>query len=322
MSKVRWGILGCANTARKRAIPAMLEARSVDLAGIASRSPEKAESFRAMFNLPRAYGSYEEMLADPEIRAVYIPLPNGLHGEWMVHAARRGKHVLCEKPFTSNAAEAAHVAAVVSQHGVYAMEAFMWRMHPQHARAMEAIDKGAIGTVRLIRAAFTFLMPRGPNVRLIPTLAGGCVMDVGCYPVSTARHYYRCQPSRVYARGNIDPEYGVDMRASAILEFPDGLAMFDCGFDLPYRTELEIVGEKGIISFHKPWQPEPEAVIRINGSCETLPAANQYVHQFEYFSECVREGTPPRWGPDDAVLQMRVLDAILRSISSGRPETV
>jgi xylose dehydrogenase (NAD/NADP) len=322
MSKIRWGILGCANTARKRAIPAMLETRSVDLVGIASRSLEKAESFRALFNLPRAYGSYEEMLADPQIQAVYIPLPNGLHGEWMVNAARQGKHILCEKPFASNASEAARVAAILSEHGVYAMEAFMWRTHPQHARAVEAIDEGEVGTVRLIRAAFTFHMPRQPNVRFVPALAGGSVLDVGCYPVSTARYYFGCQPSRVYARGSIDPEYGVDMRASAMLEFPGGLALIDCGFDLPYRTELEIVGEKGIIAFHKPWQPDPEAVIRINGSSETLPPCNHYVRQFEYFSECVTEGTPPRWGPDDAILQMRVLDAILRSISSGRPESV
>ena len=147
-------------------------------------------------------------------------------------------------------------------------------------------------------------------------------MDVGCYPVSTARYYFRSEPHRVYARGNIDPEFAVDMRAGAMLEFPGGLAMFDCGFDLPYRTKLEIVGDKGTISLHKPWQPEPEAVICINGSSETLPAVNQYVRQFEYFSECVTKGKPPRWGPDDAILQMRVLDAILRSISSGRPETV
>ncbi len=322
MSKIRWGILGCANTARKRAIPAMLRTPNVELAGVASRTREKAETFRTLFNLPRAYDCYEELLADPSIQAVYIPLPNGLHGEWTIKAAQHGKHVLCEKPFASSGQEAAHVAKVVSECSVFASEAFMWRMHTQHARAVEAVRTGRIGRVRLVRAAFSFLMPRQPNVRLVPALAGGSVMDVGCYPVSAARFYFDCEPTRVFARANFDPEFGVDMSASGMLEFPTGSALIDCGFDLPYRADLEIVGEKGSVFFPKAWQPDPVAEIQINGTMEKLPEENHYVRQFEHFSGCVMNGIPPRYGTYDAILQMRVIDAILRSARSGQPEAV
>src|SRR5213592_2558633 len=154
MGKVKWGVLGCASFARRRTIPAMLEAPSVELIGVASRSSEKAESFRSQFSLPRAYQSYEELLDDPEIQAIYNPLPNGLHGEWMIRAAEKGKHTLCEKPFTSDAAEAQRVADVAGRTGVKIMEAFMWRFHPQHERARQLIDNGAIGPVKLVRGAF------------------------------------------------------------------------------------------------------------------------------------------------------------------------
>jgi xylose dehydrogenase (NAD/NADP) len=322
MHKVRWGILGCASFARRRSIPAMLASPSVDLVGIASRSLEKAETFRQMFNLPRAYGSYEDLLADENIQAVYIPLPNGLHGEWMIKAAEKGKHCLCEKPFTSDAAEAERVAAVASEHSVQVMEGFMWRLHPQHLRARAVIRDGAIGRVQLVRSAFSFLMERQPNVRFVPALAGGCVLDVGCYPISAARFYFEDEPYRAFARGEMDPEFGVDMRVGALLEFRGGRALIDCAFNLPYRGELEVVGEKGTIFLPKSWQPDPESVIVINGKPEKLPAENHYVKQFEHFSQCVANGTRPEYGVEDSIRQMRVIDSVLRSMRSGFPETV
>ncbi len=300
----------------------MLEAPSVELIGVASRSSEKAESFRSQFSLPRAYQSYEEMLDDPEIQAIYNPLPNGLHGRWMVRAAERGKHTLCEKPFASNAAEAERVAEVGRRAGVKLMEGFMWRFHPQHLRAREIIASGAIGAVRLIRAAFSFSLPPQPNVRLDPALAGGSVMDVGCYPISASRFYFAAEPVTAYALGEIDPEHGIDMRMSGLLEFPQGLALIDSGFDLPYRTSMEIVGEKGMIFIPRAWLPEEEAEIVVNGKEERLLRANQYVNEFEHFSQCVLQDVPPRYGPDDAILQMRVIDAVLRSIRSRQPESV
>jgi xylose dehydrogenase (NAD/NADP) len=322
MAKVRWGVLGCAAFARGRTIPAMLDTPSVELVGVASRSQEKAEEFRAHFNLPHAYGSYEEMLDDPQIEAVYIPLPNGLHGEWMVRAAEKGKHCLCEKPFTGSAMEAQKVEDAAARTGVKIMEAFMWRFHPQHERARQATRDGAIGAIRLIRAAFTFTIARQPNVRLDPALAGGSVMDVGCYCVSSVRYYYDDEPTTAFARGEIDPEYGVDMSMAGVLQFPTGLALVDCGFHLPFRSDIEIAGEKGTLYIPRAWLPDEEATLLINGATEKLPPANQYVSEFEHFSQCILNDTPPRFGVEDAVKQMKALDAVLRSMRSGQPERV
>ncbi len=322
MEKVKWGVLGCSSFARRRTIPAMLVSPSVELVGIASRAIEKARAFCDAFGVSKAYGSYDEMLADPAIEAVYIPLPNGLHGEWMIRAAACGKHSLCEKPFTSSPEEAARVAQAAREHGVLVMEAFMWRFHPQHLRARAAVDGGEIGAVRLLRGAFTFQIGTEPNVRLHSELTGGCVMDVGCYPISAARYYFGAEPVAVYARGEADPRHAVDMHACGILEFPAGRALFDCAFDLPYRTRLEITGENGIIQIPKPWLPDPEAVITINGKEEKMPAASQYVNEFEHFSCSVRGGSVLRYGPEDAILQMKVIDAVLRSIQSHKAEEI
>ncbi len=322
MAKVNWGVLGCAGFARRRTIPAMLESPSVELVGVASRTLEKAEAFRAEFNLARAYGSYEALLEDPRIQAVYIPLPNGLHAEWMIKAAERGKHSLSEKPFASDAAEARRVAEAAARNGVCVMEAFMWRFHSQHLRARSAVEEGEIGTLRLVRSSFSFLMPRAPNVRLIPDLAGGSIMDVGCYPISAARYYFGGEPSVAYARGSVDPESGVDMRMAGILEFPQGEALIDCSFILPYRTHLELVGESGTVTIPKPWLPDPEASLTINARVENLPAENQYVDEFEHLSQCILNGTTPLYGPEDAVRQMKAVDAVRRSLASGKPEAV
>jgi predicted dehydrogenase len=300
----------------------MLESPSVDLVGVASRSPEKAESFRAQFDLRRAYGSYESMLEDPQIEAVYIPLPSSLHAEWMIRAAECGKHCLCEKPFTTNAREAAGVLEVFSRCGYFVMEAFMWRMHSQHRRARMLIERGRIGPVRLVRAAFTFHLPRRPDIRLAPELGGGSVLDIGCYPISAARFYFADEPASAFALGEVDPEHGVDMTMSGVLEFSRGEALIDCSFRLPQRTDLEIVGEQGTIRIPKPWLPEPEAVLTINDQAETMPYENQHVTQFEFFSTCILERTPPHFGPEDALRQMRVIDAVLRSMRSGAREKV
>jgi predicted dehydrogenase len=317
MQRVKWGVLGCADFARRRAIPAMLAAPSVELIGVASRTLDKAESFCEKFQLPFAYGSYDEMLADPRIDAVYIPLPNGLHAEWMKRAAKRGKHCLCEKPFAANAAEAEEVAEVATEHGISVMEAFMWRFQAQHLAAKKAIERGVTGPIHLIRSAFSYPHSRQGDVRLIPDLAGGSVLDVGCYPISAARFYFAAEPITAYARGDIDPEFGVDMGMSGMLEFPDGRALIDCSFRLPFRTKLEIVGERGTIEIPRPWYPDPEATIVINGEAKTLPSEHQYVEEFEHFSKSLLEGKPPAYGAGDAVRQMRVIDAVFRSMRTG-----
>lgn len=324
--KVKWGVLGCAAFARSTAVPAMLRAEGVEVLGIASRTRAKAEAFAAEFGIPKIYGSYEELLADPEIEAIYNPLPNGLHPEWTIKVAEAGKHSLVEKPFAANAAEAEAVAKVVKARGVKVMEAFMWRFHPTHRRVRELIRQDAIGSVRFVRSAFTFTLQRGPNVRLTETLAGGGLMDVGCYCVSAARFLFDAEPTQAYARADVDPEYKVDMLASGILEFPTGRATFDCGFELPFRCDYEVVGSKGRITVPNAFLPGPDAelILEANGKTEreAFPGLNQWQLEFEHLSRSIREGTPLDYDTDDAIKQQRVLDAIQRSFHSHQVEAV
>jgi predicted dehydrogenase len=322
MTKTKWGILGCSDFARRRAIPAMLEAPSVNLVAIASRTPDKAERFRAAFNLPRAYDQYEKLLLDSEIQVIYIPLPNSMHAEWAVKAAEAGKHSLCEKPFACTAEEAEKAALAASSRGVHTAEAFMWRFHAQHEKAREIVESGAIGPIRLLRMGFSFVITRDSNIRLLPELGGGCLMDLGCYVVSAARFYFGTEPKLVYARADFDPVFKVDTKVSAILEFAAGRVIMDCSFDLPQRRQLEIHGEQGTIAFAQPWQPEPDAVIYVDGKPQRFARQNHYVTMFEHFSQCFAKGSTPRYASEDAVTQMRVLDAIRRSIATGLPQTL
>ena len=326
MRKVKWGVLGCAAFARNTAIPAMLRATNVELTGIASRSKEKAAAFAEEFGFEHAYGSYEELLADPQIEAVYNPLPNGMHPEWTIKAAEAGKHSLVEKPFASSAAEAEEVAESVVKHNVMVMEAFMWRFHPMHLRTRQLIREGAIGPVRFVRSAFTFMIQRAANVRLNAELAGGGLMDVGCYCISEARFLFDAEPVRVYARADYDPEYKVDMLACGILEFENGRAVFDTGFELPFRCDYEVVGSKGRIFCPSAILPgeAAELVIERDGvrEREAFPGINQWTLEFEHLSQCIAEGSPLAYGISDAVKQQKALDAVYRSTRSGLPEMV
>jgi xylose dehydrogenase (NAD/NADP) len=326
MRKVRWGVLGCAAFARNTAIPAMLRAENVELTGIASRSKAKAEAFAQEFGFARAYGDYDEMLADPDIEAIYNPLPNGMHPEWTIRAAAAGKHSLVEKPFASSIAEAEAVAEAASRHNVKVMEAFMWRFHPMHLRTRELIRDGAIGPVRFVRSAFTFMIPRVANVRLDATLAGGGLMDVGCYCVSEARFLFDAEPTRVFARADYDPEFKVDMLACGILEFEAGRAAFDAGFELPFRCDYEVVGSAGRIYCPNAILPgdAAEIVIESDGKTtkELFPGVNQWTLEFEHLSASIVEATPLAYDTADAIKQQKVIDAIYRSTVSGRPEAV
>ncbi len=326
MRNVKWGVIGCAAFARDTAIPAMLKAQGVELTAIASRDVSKAKEFAEKFGFKKAYGSYEELLEDAEVEAVYNPLPNGMHPEWTVKLARAGKHSLVEKPFAANIAEAQRVQAVVADSGVLVMEAFMWRFHPMHLRVRELIKSGKIGTLRNVRSAFTFSIERKPNVRLSKELAGGGLMDVGCYCISEARFLFDAEPTRVYAVADFDAEYGVDMLASAILEFPGGRASFDCGFELPFRCEYEVAGTQGSIVCPLAILPGENPVIHIHTSngteTETFSGVNHYVLEFEHFSRAIVEGTPLAYDTRDAVLQQAVIDACYRSAKLGQAVNV
>ncbi|HSV74454.1 MAG TPA: Gfo/Idh/MocA family oxidoreductase [Chthonomonadales bacterium] len=322
MTRVQWGVLGCSSFARGVALPALSAARGARLHAVASRDATRARELADRFSARRAYGAYEDLLADPGVDAVYIPLPNSLHAAWSVRAIEAGKHVLCEKPFAMTRSEAVRVADAAARRGVQVMEAFMWRFHPQHDLALRRIREGAIGAVRLVRAAFTFTIARERNIRLAPSLGGGSLLDIGCYPVSAARFYLGAEPVRAYARAVFDPEYRVDMAVAGVLEFPEGDGLFDCGFRLPYRADLEVCGESGVIQIPAAWLPPEQAHIVVNGDTHGFGACNQYVQEFEHFSRCVRNEEPARFGIEDAVLQARAMDAVRRSAETGQPEPV
>lgn len=317
MRQVKWGVLGGSGFARRRSIPAMLQTPNVELVGVASRSQERSEKFKEQFSLEKVYASYQDMLDDVEIEAVHIPLPNGLHCEWALKALDKGKHVLAEKPFTTTVEDARQIAKVAEDSGLKVMEALMWPFHPQHRTAKKLVADGVIGKVRFVRASFTYMMTAKSGIRLDKNLGGGSLLDVGCYPVSGARYYFEEEPTSVHAIGDIHPEHGVDTNASAILEFRSGRAVIDFGFHLPYRTELEIVGDLGAIIFPRAWQPFEQAVIYLNDDEIILPPANHYINLFEHFSQCILDDTNPEIDVADAVNQMKALDAIKRSITSG-----
>ncbi len=323
---IQWGVLGCANFARERAIPAMQLAEGVEIAGIASRSLDKARTFADEFGIPKIYGSYEEMLADPEIEAIYNPLPNGLHAEWTIKALEAGKHVLCEKPFAATVAEAVAVAAAAERTGKLVMEAFMWRFHPMHRRVRQLIQDGAIGKVRLVNSAFTFVLARGKNVRLDPKMAGGGLMDVGVYCVSAARFLFDAEPHHVVCRADRDAEYGVDMLACGVLEFENGYATFDTGFTVPFRCEYEVVGETGRIIVPNAFLPtqQPVIIIECDGARERemFAAPNQWSLEFEHLSHCIVTNSPLEYDATDAVKQQKVMNALLNATHSEQREAI
>jgi predicted dehydrogenase len=320
--KVRWGILGVAKI-NDRLRPAFARAANADLRAIASRSRERAQHAAAAAGIPIAYGSYEALLDDPAIDAVYIPLPNTLHAEWTRRAADRGKHVLCEKPLAPTAAEAEAVGAYCRQRGVCLMDGFMWPHHPRTARLRQFLDSGGIGEVRRVAGTFTFRMePLDPNnIRLRPELAGGSLLDVGCYPVYGIRWAFGAEPLRVQAAAVY--QYGVDVEMNGLLWLADGrVGTFDSGFTLPGRGWLEITGTTGVVWVSDLWVPPPRAtflVRRPDRSVEevAVEGEEQMVHMIEHFGRAVLEGQPVRPPIEEAVRTLRVLDALARSARDG-----
>ncbi len=314
---VSWGIL---STAR---IGAALVggSRATDLAevvAVASRSAASAQAFAQLHGIPRAHGSYEALLADPEVQAVYIPLPNGMHVDWAVRALEAGKHVLCEKPLDRRVERVEHAFDVAERAGLVLSEAFMWRHSPQTRRLRALLDDGAIGEVRLVRASFSFLLAADGDVRLDPALDGGALMDVGCYCVSGAR-MVAGEPVSVSAQAVTS---GVDLRLAALLRFPgDVLATIDCGLDVAGRHELEVAGTAGRLVLADPWHGrEPRIVVERGGEREVveMQAADSYALELEDVSEAIRDGREPLLGRADAVGQARAIAALYRSAAEGR----
>ncbi len=324
--KVRWGILGVAKI-NDRLLPAFAKARNAELRGIASRTLEKAQAAAESANIPRAYGSYEALLDDPEIDAVYNPLPNTLHAEWTKKAAERGKHILCEKPLTPTAAEARELVDFCAAKKVCLMDGFMWPHHPRTQLLRDFLDRGEIGAVRRVNSAFTFKMPQlsTKNIRLRSDLAGGSLLDVGCYCIYGIRWALGAEPTRVWATARYEADCDVEMCGT--LWFPDDrIATFDCGFIHPMRQWLEIVGEKGFVHVHDMWQPTTRAEFDHYkegapvGESEThgLAGHDQIQRMIERFGSFVLDGEPVTPSPEEAVKTLRVLDALAKSAREGK----
>jgi D-xylose 1-dehydrogenase (NADP+, D-xylono-1,5-lactone-forming) len=311
---VKWGILSTADINRK-VIPGAHASEKVELAAVASRDRARAEAYARKWEIERAYGSYEELLADPEIEAVYVPLPNTLHREWSIRALEAGKHVLCEKPFSRQAAEVEEAFAAAERAGRLLMEAFMYRHNPQTSRLAELVRQGAIGELRLVRSAFSYSLFDAENIRLRTDVDGGSLMDVGCYCVSGSR-LLAGEPEAVYGQRLLG-ETGTDWVFVGTMRFPgEVFALFDCGTSLPERDELEAIGTQGSIFLDDPWHClEPEIELRRNGEVDriVLEPEDSYRLQLENLSDAIRGEAQALLGRDDAVAQARTIEALSRS---------
>ena len=318
---VAWGIL---STARIGAalVAGARESEVAEVVAVASRSEASARAFADAHGIARAHGSYDALLADPDVEAVYVPLPNGMHVDWAVRALEAGKHVLCEKPLDRRVARVEHAFDVAEREGRVLSEAFMWRHHPQTLRLRGLLDEGAIGEPRLVRASFSFALVSDGDVRLDAALDGGALMDVGCYCVSGAR-LVAGEPLSVSAQAVTS---GVDTRLTGLLRFDgDVLATIDCGLDVVARHELEVCGSDGRIVLADPWFcREPRIVLERSGEREIVDvaAANSYRLELDDVSAAIREGREPLLGRADAVGQARAIEALYRSADEGREVVV
>jgi predicted dehydrogenase len=316
--KLRWGILGCAKIAIRAVIPGIRASETGVVEAIASRDADKAKETAEKANIPKSYGSYEDLLEDPDIDAVYIPLPNHLHMEWTMKAAARGKHVLCEKPIALTAQEATSMARACEEAGVVLAEAFMYRYHPRYDRLLEIIASGEIGKIRGIHGTFTFNNAADRNnVRYRKAWGGGSVYDVGCYPISAARLILGMEPEAVTCHALFSPEHdNVDMMASGLVEFPDHVSLtFDCGMWADFRNTLEILGEHGRIEIPSAFIGNPNFNVYTKGNRreELMEEWNTYALQADEMAAVIFGEKAQRFAPADAIANMRVIDACLLS---------
>jgi xylose dehydrogenase (NAD/NADP) len=314
---VKWGIMSTARINRLF-IAGARQAADVELFAVASRDQQTAERYAAENGFERAHAGYDALLADPDVEAVYIPLPNSLHVEWSVRALEAGKHVLCEKPLSRRASEVARAFDVAEREGRLLMEAFMYRHNPQTRRVTELVGEGAIGRLRMIRGAFSFFAGDPTNVRLSSALDGGALMDVGCYCVSGAR-LLAGEPERVSAEQALGAD-GVDVAFAGTMRFAgDVIAHFDAGLALANRDELEVIGESGSLFLDDPWHcRRPVIELRRSDGVERieLEAADSYGLELENLSDAIRGEGEPLLGRDDAVAQARAIDGLFRSAAA------
>jgi len=319
-AKLRWGILGCARITRRGLIPGIRTSRRGTLRALASRNRDTVRAWTEEFGVERGYGSYEEVLADPAVDAVYIPLPNELHRPWVFAAADAGKHILCEKPLALNAKEAQEMVDHCQARGVVLMEAFMWRHQHRTASIRRLVAEGAIGELQVIHSSFCFRL-EGDDWRLAPERGGGALWDVGCYGLSTARLYAGAEPSSCHSVARFGPT-GVDLSLSAVLKFPNGvLAQFECSIEQRPLHRYTLVGTKGTIAVPDAYLPpaRPLAYLRTGDSVRDLvfDGHNQYAEMVDAFAQAVSAGGRLIDPAENGLAQMTALDAILASARSG-----
>jgi predicted dehydrogenase len=322
--KVRWGILGVARIATVKVIPAMQRGAYSDIVAIASRDLQKARSAAGDLGIPRAYGSYEQLLADPEIEAIYNPLPNHLHVPWSIRAAEAGKHVLCEKPVSMTVAECRTLIDARDRTGVKIGEAFMVRTHPQWLRARELVRSGEIGDLRAVMTAFSYNNRDPKNIRNVEEWGGGALMDIGCYPIHLSRFLFGEEPTRALGLIDRDPEMRIDRLTSAVLDFPAGQAVFTCSTQMVPYQRVQILGTRGRIEVEIPVNAPPNRPCRLwvdNGAdlfggglrTEQLEISDQYTIQGDLFSKAVREAGEPPTPLEDSIRNMAVIEALFQS---------
>jgi D-xylose 1-dehydrogenase (NADP+, D-xylono-1,5-lactone-forming) len=322
--RVRWGILGCAGIAEKAFIPGVLRSRNGALAAIAARDPARAGDWARRFGFTRAHLTYQDLIDDPAVDAVYNPLPNDLHAEWSIRALRAGKHVLCEKPAALNAPEVRAMIEAAGTGGVLLMEGFMYKFHPQTERMIELIRRGAIGAVRLVHSSFTFRFEReGANYRWSPAHGGGALYDVGCYTISVARLVFDAEPTAVAAAARVDPGTGVDMTAALLLEFPGGrFAQCDASFESHFQSRLLAVGAEASLRLDRAFSAKDfdTAIEIVRGDAverTPVPRADMFTLMIEHFGAAALGQAPLRVPASDAWHNMRAIDAAFESLRTG-----
>jgi predicted dehydrogenase len=329
MSSLRWGVLSTANIAREKVIPGLLKADRCELVAIASRDEGQARAVAAELGIPTAHGSYEALLADPAVDVVYIPLPNHLHAEWTIAAARAGKHVLCEKPLATTAADAQRMVDACADAGVRLMEAFMYRHHPSWVAAVEVVASGRLGRLRAVQSWFSFYNDDPANIRNQLDAGGGALFDIGCYAVNLSRLLFDGEPRAVEASLFRDPATGVDTLTSAILDFEDGVATFTCSTRVETDQRVHVYGTDGRLSIEIPFNIPPDRPTHVYVTAggdppvapaiETLtfPTADPYTVEAELFAAAILDGTPTPTPPEDAVANLRVIERIFAAANGG-----
>lgn len=325
---VNWGILSTAKIGREKVIPAMQKGQVSRVLGLASRDLASAERCASSLGIPRAYGSYEALLADPEIEAVYNPLPNHLHVPWSIRALEAGKHVLCEKPIALDTKEAETLLAARDRTGLVVAEAFMVRYTPWWQRVRTLMREGRLGHVSAIQTAFSYFLDDPANIRNMPEIGGGGLMDIGCYAIATARYLWGSEPKRAAALIERDPALGTDRLTSALLEFPEGHLTFTCSTQLVPHQRVTVMGTRARVEVLIPFNAPPDAPVRIlidegqalggaQALAESFGPVDQYTLQGDAVSRAILGEAPLEFPLEDAIANMRVIEAIFRAGGQG-----